>query len=180
MSTLPRTLATIAIVPIAVTTIATATTAQSIRITGGQSSNRSITSQSASVTTMDGYPGQIVSQQLRPFVTGVTPVVGGRSAAAPIADSRHATLARISQSAAARSNAKLARYLRRAESATEKGNVRMARANYKLAYGIADPATRAAIQQLIATNSAAPPASSRPQSPPRPTSAAPPSGPPLH
>ena len=151
---LPRTLATIAMLA-----ITTPVWSQQIRtrvgnvgtlsITGGQSSTRSITSQSASVTTMDGYPGQIVNQQLRPFVTGITPVVGDRAVAGPVVNARDATLNRISQSAAARDNAKLTRYLRRAESAAEKGNARMARANYKMALGLADPVTAAAIHRRL-------------------------------
>ena len=44
--------------------------------TFGQGSSRTITSTTPSVTLMDGVPGGITSQTIRPFVTGITPVVG--------------------------------------------------------------------------------------------------------
>jgi hypothetical protein len=54
-------------------------------ITLDQGSTRSLTSTSASVTTMNGVPGFISATTLRPFVTGLIPVVGDYGgAAAPI------------------------------------------------------------------------------------------------
>ena len=128
-----------------------------LSIFGGQSSSRSIVSQSASVTTMDGVPGSIVSQQLTPFVTGVTPVVGGRGpggsglGSVPVAGSAatQQVVRRISESAAAKQNATLQRFLRRAELGQRRGNVRMMRANYRSAMRIADPATAARIAELL-------------------------------
>ena len=130
-----------------------------LSIFGGQSSSRSIVSQSASVTTMDGVPGSIVSQQLTPFVTGVTPVVGGRGpggsgsglGSVPVAGSAatQQVVRRISESAAARQNATLQRFLRRAELGQRRGNVRMMRANYRSAMRIADPATAARIAEVL-------------------------------
>ena len=46
-------------------------------LTADQGSSRSLVSQSASVTVMNGGTGFISDSSLRPFVTGVVPVVGG-------------------------------------------------------------------------------------------------------
>ena len=120
----------------------------SLSIYGGQSSSRSITSQSASVTTLDGYPGSIVSQQMTPFVTGITPVVGNQQNA--VAAARNETLRRISESESARQNSELRKYLRRAERGEESGNLRMARANYRLAFGLANARLRQQIEYRVA------------------------------
>jgi len=45
-------------------------------ISGGQGSTRSVSSTSASLTLTDGVPGFIAASTLRPFVTGLVPVVG--------------------------------------------------------------------------------------------------------
>lgn len=118
-----------------------------LSIFGGQSSSRSITSQSASVTSLDGTPGSIVSQQLTPFVTGLTPVVGSQTGA--VAAARGETLRRISESQLASRDAKLRTYLRRAERAQESGNLRMARANYRLAFGLANFQLKQQIQNRV-------------------------------
>ena len=46
-------------------------------LTLNQGSNRSNVTTTPSVTTMNGVPGSITDQTMRPFVTSVTPVVGG-------------------------------------------------------------------------------------------------------
>ncbi len=119
-----------------------------------QGSNRSISSSSASLTTTDGYPGSFSSGVLRPFVTGVIPVVGGyptiidpSQIAARVGQQQLASLRR---SKAARQSKKLDQYLRRGELAESEGNKRMARANYRFAIGIAPEPLRTQIQQRLA------------------------------
>lgn len=122
----------------------------SLRLFGGQSSSQSIVGTSASVTTMNGVPGMIQDQSLRPFVTGFTPVVGAANAPlAPIAHARQQTLSRISDAAASAKLEKLQRYLRRAERGEEENNLRMAIANYRLAIGIAPPEIAAQIHRHV-------------------------------
>ena len=110
-------------------------------LTLGQTSNRSISSTSASVTTMDGVPGFISSTVTRPFVTGFTPIVGGYPTlpnhSATIANRDRQQFNRIHQSQQNLANKSLQKYIRRAERAEQDGNKRMARANYRRAIGIA-------------------------------------------
>jgi hypothetical protein len=110
-----------------------------------QGSSRSIVSQSASVTTMNGMPGYISDQIVRPFVTGVTPVVGGQtfysampplppSQEAAFRDYQHAQMAALQQRQAEHQNAiqeKAQQTFERGLRAEEDGNLRMARANYR-------------------------------------------------
>lgn len=118
-----------------------------LRLFGGQSSSSSLVGTSASVTTLDGAPGQIQSGAVRPFVTGFTPIVGNYPVQPNdgIAASRQTVLQSIAESKAAAQNVKLQRYLRRAERADSEGNLRMARANYRLALPLASPPLRAEI-----------------------------------
>ena len=56
-----------------------------LRVSAAQGSTRSLQSQSSSLTTMQGAPGFISAGTIRPFVTGLVPVVGGYGgAAAPV------------------------------------------------------------------------------------------------
>ena len=112
-----------------------------------QGSNRSSVSTAPSVTTMNGVPGTISSQTISPFVTGITPVVGGYSYGNPTQDnvsnqmfqSHQASQAAYLQSRLnANAKAKQERAnvaFERAVRADEQGNLRMARANYRIALG---------------------------------------------
>ena len=48
-----------------------------VRLNFGRGSSRTISSTTPSLTVQNGFGGSIFSGQWRPFVTGVTPVVGG-------------------------------------------------------------------------------------------------------
>ncbi len=105
-----------------------------------QGSSQSISSTSPSLTTMNGYPGSFSSGVVRPFVVGLTPVVGDYPIVDPSstqAEIGHHQLSSLRQSQAVLQNKKLDQYLRRADRAESDGNKRMARANYRLAIGIA-------------------------------------------
>ena len=54
-------------------------------LSAGTGSNRSMTMSAPSVTMMNGVPGQIFSGSLRPFVTGLIPVVGDYPVMVPYA-----------------------------------------------------------------------------------------------
>ena len=110
----------------------------------GQGSRSILSSTSASITTLDGYPGSISVGTIRPFVTGVTPIVGDYRAAMPSSPVinqyyqrqqayRHSQML---QAAKAQQQQTL-RALRRAQRAEEEGNLRMARANYRRALATA-------------------------------------------
>jgi hypothetical protein len=122
----------------------------SLGLSLGQSSSRSITSTSASVTTLDGVPGFISDTVTRPFVTGFIPIVGDY----PQPLDHQAIFAQQQQQAwnrARRSqenirNRSLEKYLRRAYRAAEEGNKRMARANFRRAIGIADEPFRSELK----------------------------------
>lgn len=122
----------------------------SLGLSLGQSSSRSITSTSASVTTLDGVPGFISDTVTRPFVTGFIPIVGDY----PQPLDHQAIFAKQQQQAwnrARRSNENirnrsLEKYLRRAYRAAEEGNKRMSRANYRRAIGIADEPFRSELK----------------------------------
>lgn len=110
-----------------------------------QGSNRSNVSTTPSVTTMNGVPGSISSQTISPFVTGITPVVGGYSYGNPTEDNVSTQMFRSHQASQAaylqsrvqananskqqRANEAFQRGLR----AEEQGNLKMARANYRIA-----------------------------------------------
>ncbi|MEM9827349.1 MAG: hypothetical protein AAF958_12200 [Planctomycetota bacterium] len=129
---------------------------------GGQSSVSTFSGTSASVTTMDGYPGSIQSQTLQPFVFGFTPIVGGWPAVSaeptflPQSDpaqqqQRSEVLQRVRQSQQTTQDKRLEKYLRRARDAEATGNARMARANYKYALRVAPPPTQSVIQEALRT-----------------------------
>ncbi len=116
-----------------------------------QGSNRSITSTTPSLTTTDGVPGSFQAQTIRPFVTGISPVIGG----APIVNYPSVQLGQIPgqggqmanavaqsqradfQRRIARSNdvkqKKALEYFNRGQRAEVEGNKKMARANYRTA-----------------------------------------------
>ncbi|QDS88164.1 hypothetical protein EC9_23520 [Rosistilla ulvae] len=103
-----------------------------------QGSNRSMSTVSPSLTTLDGYPGSLFSGSVRPFVTSVTPAVS--SFTAPNEGIRQAgvqrqqaTLDSIAEKKGQVRNEKAERYWDRALRAEQQGNLKMARANYRLA-----------------------------------------------
>jgi hypothetical protein len=116
-----------------------------LRFNFAQGSSRSISSTTPSVTTMNGVPGSMNSGVVRPFVTGLTPVVGDYAGAlAPLESAAQVRqqigqqqILSLRQSQAALQNKKLDEYLRRIERAETDGNKRMARANYRGAIAIA-------------------------------------------
>ncbi|TWU49359.1 hypothetical protein [Rubripirellula reticaptiva] len=112
----------------------------------GQSSSRSISSTTPSITTMDGYPGSITSGTVRPFVVGLTPVVGNFPVI--VDHSAMATqneLNKLFNSQAVLRNKRLSSYLQRAHRAESDGNTRMAKANYRRALSMASEPLRSAI-----------------------------------
>ena len=123
----------------------------------GQSSNQSIVSTTPSLTTTNGMPGSISSGVIQPFVTGFTPVVGNYMAATAPLDQADAVgqqmaqtqISSLLQSQINLQDRKLAQYLQRAERAESEGNKRMARANYRLAIGIAAEPLRSELQHRM-------------------------------
>ena len=117
----------------------------SLRFHFGQSSQQSIVSTTPSLTTTNGFPGSIQSGVVQPFVIGLTPVVGGYTAAtAPLQEAQatahqlgQAQMSSLRHSQLELQNRKLAQYLQRAERAESEGEIRIARANYRLAIGVA-------------------------------------------
>ncbi|MCH5377921.1 MAG: hypothetical protein JJ992_28525, partial [Planctomycetes bacterium] len=91
------------------------------------------------------------------FVTGYTPVVGDYvGATAPLvqADTAARQMAQSQRSSLLQSqiqqqDRKLAQYLQRAERAESEGNKRTARANYRLAIGIASEPLRSELQRRM-------------------------------
>lgn len=126
----------------------------SLRFNFAQSSSRSISSTTPSVTTLDGVPGSISAGVIRPFVTGFTPIVGDYGGAvAPLRSAAQASERRnrfqyrsLVNSQANLKNKKLQQYLRRGQRAESDGNKRMARANYRSAIALAPPPLRSQIQ----------------------------------
>ncbi|MEL6109839.1 MAG: hypothetical protein AAFU85_27840 [Planctomycetota bacterium] len=109
-----------------------------------QGSNRSSVSTTPSVTTLNGAPGSISSQTISPFVTGITPVVGGYygnptedNVSTQMLRSHQASQAAYLQSRVqANANAKQKRAneaFQRGLQAEDQGNLKMARANYRIA-----------------------------------------------
>ena len=110
-----------------------------------QGSSRTMTSTTPSITTMDGYPGTITSQTIRPFVTGVTPVIGGNAYGTPATDNVSSQMFNSRQQAQAmqrRSRAlagveakqrKAVEAFERGTQAESEGNLKKARANYRKA-----------------------------------------------
>ena len=104
-----------------------------------------MTSTTPSITTMDGYPGTITSQTIRPFVTGVTPVIGGNAYGAPSTQnvsSQMFSSHQQAQSMQRRSRAqsgilakqqKAVKAFERGTQAESEGDLQTARANYRKA-----------------------------------------------
>jgi hypothetical protein len=92
---------------------------------------------------MNGVPGSFTSQTIRPFVTGITPIVGDypRFGAIPgqgqqMSQAIGAQQAEFQRRATASHKArhqKALEYFNRGQRAEEEGNKKMARANYRLA-----------------------------------------------
>lgn len=126
-----------------------------------QSSNQTITSTSASVTSLDGFPASISSQTIRPFVTGFTPVVSGYVYGVPTRDNSSQQMFQANQQsqreylsarAAANANAKQERAFQSAQRgwrAEQSGNLRQARANYRSALAVAQGTLRFQIMQRM-------------------------------
>ena len=114
-----------------------------------QGSNRYNSVTAPSVTTMDGYPGSMFSGSVRPFVTSITPVVGFRAPNEEIRDAgvarQNATLQDIAQRKAEGRRNKAYEYWARGQKAEESGNLKMARANFRLALGKAEEPLRSEI-----------------------------------
>ena len=131
-------------------------------LTFNQGSSRSISSTTPSLTTTNGYPGSITSQTMRPFVTGITPVVGGQvlmptQPPQPIAQQtfnayQQAQQNQIQQRAYAQADARQRKALEafnRGQKAEAEGNLKMARANYRNALRGAQGELRFEIQKKM-------------------------------
>ncbi|QDT11492.1 hypothetical protein [Planctomycetes bacterium K23_9] len=125
-----------------------------------QGSNRSNVTTVPSLTTMNGVPGSIVDQTMRPFVTGITPVVGGHvllPTPVPGPDpflqsyqaAQNADVQRRLQGNVERTQKKALEYFNRGQRAEEEGNLKMARANYRRALASAQGQLRYAVQQKM-------------------------------
>lgn len=135
----------------------------SLGLSLNQGSSRSNVSTSASLTTTPGYPGSITSQTVRPFVTGVVPIVGGAplgivnppvssSGQQQLTDVRQQKLHGIEQRQRAQWDARQKQAyssFQRGVTAEEKGNLRMARANYQNALRVAEGELRGQIMQRM-------------------------------
>jgi hypothetical protein len=120
----------------------------SLGLNFAQGSSRTMTSTTPSLTTMNGYPGTISNQTIQPFVTGITPVIGGNSYGAPTSDNVSSQMFSSHQQAQAmqmlsRAQAKAsAKQIKAAEAfqrglqAESDGDLRTARANYRKALAI--------------------------------------------
>lgn len=114
----------------------------------GQGSRQSISSTTPSITTQNGSPGNISSQTIRPFVTGVTPVIGGYSYGVPTRDNvsrqmlqsyQQGQRVELNRRAAANARSKqqhAQESFARGVRAEEDGNLRMARANFRRALAL--------------------------------------------
>lgn len=123
-----------------------------LRFNLAQGSDQSISSTAGSLTTMNGVPGSLQSGVVRPFVTGVTPIVGDYpklNHSEVIGQVGSQQLSSLRQSQAVRRSKKLDQYLRRAELAESEGNKRMARANYRGAIALAPEPLRSQIQHRL-------------------------------
>lgn len=131
----------------------------------GQGSNRSIVSTTPSVTTMNGMPGSITSQTVRPFVTGITPVVGGYPSVQPgeipgagqqmrnqVIASQQAELAQRIRKSNDMRQMKALENFNRGQRAEVEGNKKMARANYRLALNNAQGLLRVEIIKRMQAN----------------------------
>lgn len=119
-------------------------TSGNLGFTFAQGSNRTLTSSAPSVTTMNGVPGSFTSQTIRPFVTGITPIVGdyprlgaipgqGQEMSQAIQQAQQADFQRRASASSKARHQKALEYFNRGQRAEEEGNKKMARANYRLA-----------------------------------------------
>ncbi len=119
----------------------------SLGLSLAQGSSRTVTSSAASVTALPGSAAAINAQTIRPFVTGVTPIVGGFGYGDPIRDNAGSQLWRAysdyqsrqlqqrAQAAAEAKQAKAQESFDRGLRAERDGDLRQARANYRRALG---------------------------------------------
>jgi len=119
-----------------------------------QGSNRTMSGTSQSLTTMDGQSGSFFSGTVRPFVIGLTPVVGGYPTGPAglgemAAADQKQRLSAIAQGNLDRRYDKMRSYLMRAERAEADGDLKKARANYSLAFRMADEPLRSMIQSKL-------------------------------
>ncbi|TWT93569.1 hypothetical protein [Neorhodopirellula pilleata] len=137
-------------------------------LTLNQGSSRSNQSTTASLTTTDGYPGSITSQTVRPFVTGVVPIVGGAPVGfiqdiPPVTSTGQQNLASVAQQQLAEvqqrqqanhdARQKTAyQSFQRGLKAEQDGNLRMARANYQNALRVAEGELRVEILKRVQAN----------------------------
>lgn len=133
-------------------------TSGSLGLTFNQGSSRSFSSTTPSLTTTNGIPGSIVSQTVRPFVIGAVPVVsGGGMAAAEQSESQrqailqsHANQLEIRRQAnwTAKQN-KALEIFQRGQRAEAAGNLKQARANYRLALGMSQGVLRVEVMKRL-------------------------------
>ena len=124
-----------------------------------QGSSRSISSTTPSLTTTNGYPGSISSQVIRPFVTGITPIVGDYPTTTPAQSmtqsfqQRQASQLRQQQLKASAAKQKKAyeRYKRGVDAEAD-GDLKKARANYRLALGTARGELRTELLKRMRAN----------------------------
>lgn len=128
----------------------------------GQSSTRTSGTTAIGVTSLDGFPGSISSGTVRPFVTSVTPIVGGFPVTGNIlvvpdypepidreGIQNQRQLAELRQSQAARQNQKLDLYLQRGEAAQSDQDWKTAIANYRLATSLASPTLKVQLRHRM-------------------------------
>ena len=116
-----------------------------------------------SVTTMNGVPGSITSQTIRPFVTGITPVVGDY----PTLESIPGYAPNLSRSVQSAQQADLQRrmfatnqakqkktleYFNRGQRAEAEGDLKTARANYRRAFASAEGLLRIEVYKRLKAN----------------------------
>ncbi len=128
--------------------------AENLGFNFSQSSSRSNVSAAQSGTALNGAPSSFFSGEIRPFVTGITPIVGGYpNLTSPLAEmaaaDQRTKLSGIAERNAKYKNDKLRSYLVRAERAESEGDMKMARANYRLALGYAAEPLRSKIQAVM-------------------------------
>lgn len=133
-----------------------------------QGSSRSNQSTTASLITIDGFPGSISNQTVRPFVTGVVPIVGGAPAGfiqdlPPVTSTGQESLAGVARQQltdvqrrqqANHDTRQKAAYqsFRRGLKAEQEGKLRMARANYQNALRVAEGELRIEVLKRIQVN----------------------------
>ena len=115
--------------------------------------------QAPSLTTMNGYPGSFSSQVIRPFVTGITPVVGDYPTTAgaqqlseAFRQDQASQMRRQALKAASIKQEKAYQRYQRGVIAEEEGDLKKARANYRLALGSARGALRSEVIKRMRAN----------------------------